>query len=256
MFTNGPRSQSNAEYGRQHAGRRVTAAMQYEANAEDWFDGSVDSVDARLAVCDKLLHKARTAVGVGGFGNPAALERIASLETDHKALRDMRADLLVASTWRHSNPTVGIGDSAGVSPGPTPGSIKEPGGPSFTPADNVTYQRGDSDSLLGSGGISEAMGNLGKMLSSRDRRYVELEAAKILRANADCSDVEELCERTRRVAAIDTSTFSPERSRVVTAALTARVAQLATRRQRPKRTASRSPRPPVIEDFPAEFLYF
>lgn len=257
MFTNGPRSQSNAEYGRQHAARRVTATMQYEADAEGWFDGSVDSVDARLGVCDKLLHQARTALGVGGFGDPTALERIASLETDHRALRDMRADLLVASSWRHSNPTVGIGDSAGVSPGPTPGSIKEPGGPSFTPADNVTYDRNsDTGGLLGPGGISEAMGNLGKMLSSRDRRYVELESAKILRANADCHDVEELVERTRRIAAVDTSTFSVQRSQVVTAALSARVAQLAQRRARPKRTASRSPQTPVISDFPSELMYF
>jgi hypothetical protein len=255
MFSNGPRSQSTAEYARNRAARQLTATTQYQANGENWFDGSLDSVDARLAVCDKLLHQARTAIGVGGLGNPAAIERIASLETDRQGLSELRSDLLTASTWRHSNPTVGIGDSAGVTPGPTPGSIKEPNGPSFTPADNVTYQRGDSDSLLGSGGISEAMGNLGQMLSSRDRRYVELEAHKILRANVNCRDVEELVERTRRIARVDTSTFSRARSKAVTAALTARVAQLAQRRQRP-RTASRSPQPPAIEDFPAEFLYF
>lgn len=252
MFTNGPRSHSTAEDARNQAARQLTAGAQYEANAEIWFDGGLESVDRRLAVCDKLLHQARTAVGVGGFGDPAPLERIASLEADHRGLTELRETFLSAGNYRHADfnqPTVGIGDSAGVSPGATPGSIKEPGGPSFVPAPNVRYER-DADPM---GGLVSGIKSL---LSSRDQRYVELEAAKILRANADCRDIEELVERTRRIAAVDTSTFSSQRSRAVVDALSTRVAQLAQRRQQPRRTASRLPRTPVIQDFPSELMYF
>lgn len=209
MFTNGPRSHSTAEDARNQAARQLTAGAQYEANAEVWFDGGLESVDRRLAVCDKLLHQARTAVGVGGFGDPAPLERIASLEADHCGLTELRETFLSAGNYRHAN-------------------LSQP--------------------------TMDPMG--GSLLSSRDQRYVELEAAKILRANADCRDTEELVERTRRIAAVDTSTFSSQRSRAVTDALSARVVQLAQRRQQPRRMASRSPRTPVIQDFPSELMYF
>lgn len=205
MFMNGPRSQSNAEYARSQVAREITAAAQYP-RSEDWFDGSLDSVDRRLAVCDKLLHQARAVVGVEGLGNPTVIDRIASLEADRLGLGELRETMITGAAWRHS-----------------------PAPPDTT-------------------GVARAMDRL----SAVDRRYVELEAAKILRANADCHDLEELSERTLHIAAVDTSTMPTRRSRDVTEALSGRVVQLAQRRRRPTKTASR---PPVIQDFPSELLY-
>lgn len=208
MFSSGPRTQSQAEYHRERAGKAVTAASLYASRADDWFDGSVDSVDSRLAMCDKLLHQARAALGMGGIGNATALDRVASLETDRKGLTSLREDLTNGMAYREASNATALARQASV--------------------------------LVAS-------------LHPDDRRYVELEASKILRANASCRDFEELGERARRIAAEDTSSFSPRRSAEVTEALAARTIQLA-RRTRPQTRTAAAPR--AVEDFPSELMYF
>jgi hypothetical protein len=62
-------------------------------------------------------------------------------------------------------------------------------------------------------------------MSANDARHVELEAAKFVANNPDV-DRDELQIRAAHKAQVETSTFTPERSRAVTAAFVRRVAQL------------------------------
>jgi hypothetical protein len=206
MFDSAPRAQSPAEQAREAASKRVSAAAQYARQTDTWFDGSIDSVDRRLAMCDKLLHQARHELGVGGLGNPTAFARLASLETDRGGLTSLREDLATGYAYREASSAVVAGRSA---------------------AKRL------------------------EALHPVDRRYVELEAPKLVRQASGCRDLEELAVRARYVAAEDTSAFSQRRAAAVTEALVARTVQLA-RRTRPARTAS-APRP--VEDFPAELMY-
>jgi hypothetical protein len=206
MFERGARFQSNAEYVRSRATASVhTAAAQWHREAETWFDGTVESVDRRLAVCDRLLHEARRSLA-DNLGNSRRIAQVDSLEQARVALAGLRNDILTGGEWRHDRQ---------VAPSP------------------------------------QQMQRLLAALAPADRRYVELESAKLIR-NASCDDPRELAGRAWRQASDEFSRFGQRRSDHVADAMAARVFHLA-RRSRPKRTAAA--RHSAIQDFPAELLY-
>jgi hypothetical protein len=103
MFERRARNQSQAEYARKQASRQVSVEAQWQKEAETWFDGSPDSVDRRLAACEKMLHQARTRLAHDGFTKGARhLETIASLEVDKGALLELRRTLLTAASDREA----------------------------------------------------------------------------------------------------------------------------------------------------------
>ena len=78
--------------------RQMTA---YARQAESWFDGSVGSVDRRLAHCDRLLHAAsfHTARLAMTDGN-RYLQATAQLQSDREVLAALRDDLLTGGANR------------------------------------------------------------------------------------------------------------------------------------------------------------
>ena len=79
--------------------RQMTA---YARQAESWFDGSVGSVDRRLAHCDRLLHAAsfHTARLAMTDGNRYLLQATDQLKSDREVLAALRDDLLTGGANR------------------------------------------------------------------------------------------------------------------------------------------------------------
>lgn len=77
------------------------ALSAYTKTAESWFDGTVQSVDRRLAQCDRLLHTARATVARMTISDSnrylAAAER---LSDDRRVLEGLRDDLLTGASNR------------------------------------------------------------------------------------------------------------------------------------------------------------
>jgi hypothetical protein len=205
------RQRSAATFGR--------AMSAFRKTAENWFDGSVDSCDTRLARTDKLLHMARS---TAARPMPTAwvrpyLAAISELEDYRRSVEALRHDLLTAAADRDDD----------LYPDPHPMS-----------------------------GLPRGRGNF-KTRAEReplhvdDRRWVELEAPKFLAANSDTTDdLGELATRARHHAEVRTSTFTPQRSRAITGAFVEKVVGLGRQVPRP-RTASA---PPVI-DFDSQLLF-
>lgn len=77
------------------------ALRRYAADAESWFDGSVGSVDARLAQCNKLAHVAAfTVARLDISATRGYLGAADSLDADRRALEAMREDLLTGGAGR------------------------------------------------------------------------------------------------------------------------------------------------------------
>lgn len=163
--------------------RTFTASVsEFRKGSDSWFDGSIESVDQRLARVNKLLHTAHTHAAE----NPADyLAVIAELTTDRTALKELREDLVSGAATRDTG-----------------------------------YQAPRVAAL-----------------SSEERRWVTLEAARFIAEQDDRHNVAEMAERARRHAEIATSTM--ERPREVTAAFEAAVAKHALNAPRP-RTAART----------------
>jgi len=75
------------------------AAKQFQAGADVWFDGTVESVDRRLADCRRLMHAVKTAVADRG-PTPSYLAAIVDLEAAQGHLQGLRHDLVTAATDR------------------------------------------------------------------------------------------------------------------------------------------------------------
>jgi hypothetical protein len=87
---------------RQHTATSFNAALvRYANNRETWFDRSVDSVDARLAQCDRLIHSARFTVARLSIADGARYLRAAEdLDADRRSLLALRDDLLTGASYR------------------------------------------------------------------------------------------------------------------------------------------------------------
>lgn len=70
-------------------------AAQWRREAEVWFDGSVESVDRRLAMCDRLLATSRRALADDGF-TARRLAAVDHLDRERGALEALRRQLLTA----------------------------------------------------------------------------------------------------------------------------------------------------------------
>lgn len=102
MFERRERFQSDEEYRRNAAGKQGTTLAKWQREAETWFDGSVESVDRRLAMCQRLLGTAQEKVAHTGLAsdNGNSLAMLGALERSRAALTELRHDLITGSTWR------------------------------------------------------------------------------------------------------------------------------------------------------------
>lgn len=194
-------------------------ADQWCREAEVFFDGTVESVDRRLAACDRLLSASKEAVAHEGIGSDTRrhLAAIEDLEAQRGALNHLRRNLLTAA-----------------------GDLEDPT---------------DWGAPLGGSRVHEMHQDIQDWqhpvasrhnLASQDQRWVDLESARFLRANSDCTP-DELVIRARNHSEIKTSTYTQVRSRAMTAEFVDRVIQL--RQTSPKsKVASAPPRSREVED--------
>ena len=189
---------------RQHTAASFAQGLaHYGEHAEDWFDGSVNSVDARLAQCHKHLHTARATVARYAIADsPRYLHAIEALAADAAVLGSLREDLLTGASSRED--------------------------------------------------VSGPPGWKTAALDGPDARWVTLESARFVAAHSDAlDDPHELATRAAHHAAVKTSTFTPEHSRVLCGAFVAAVTELGAAVYRPPvRTAAA-----VYDDFEAEAIY-
>lgn len=77
------------------------ALRRYAETTENFFDGSVGSLDRRLGVCDRLLHSARSVIGRLSTLDSRRYLRVAErLNEDRRALHALRDDLLTGASNR------------------------------------------------------------------------------------------------------------------------------------------------------------
>jgi hypothetical protein len=130
------------DYQRTDASFRL-ALRRYGDAAESWFDGSIDSVDARLGSCQRLLHSIRATVGRLAVTDAARFLRAADdLEADRRALTALREDLLTGASgredvvgppgWRTAAPEGGPEPEKGGAYEPWPRPSPRPAAPTTT----------------------------------------------------------------------------------------------------------------------------
>lgn len=108
--------------------KRTAAAFEsayrtYTAAAEKWFDGSVGSVDRRMAACDRLLHSANSTVARMSVSESQRYLRTAgALTSDREALENLREALLTgAASYAEQGPP-GYHEAKPKAPGTSAGS--------------------------------------------------------------------------------------------------------------------------------------
>lgn len=73
----------------------------YTAKNESWYNGTVDSIDARLAACTKLVHSARSICARFSIRDAGRyLHAAQALANDYRALEALREDLLTGAASR------------------------------------------------------------------------------------------------------------------------------------------------------------
>lgn len=97
MFAHKPVAYSPAERARLAARQELAATIR---EAEDWFDTTPDSVDARLATIEHEAVRHRAALAENPL-DPERLAALAQLDSAKEALASIREDLLTASAYRH-----------------------------------------------------------------------------------------------------------------------------------------------------------
>jgi len=93
---------NSRELDRQYTSASFRLALRrYADNSERWYDGTPDSVDARLGSCNRLLHSVRSAVNRLSVTDAVPfLNAVNRLETDKRALVALREDLLSGASNR------------------------------------------------------------------------------------------------------------------------------------------------------------
>lgn len=201
----------------------------WESSTDSWFDGSVESIDNRLAQCKKFANVCREAtMRLMNHRDGIRYAAITTdLDIDRRSLEAMRRDLLTAATDRkgwsevseHEEPPICECGRHYVAPG---------------------FSHEDWEKLMASGGRHQA------------NRWIELEARSFLADNEDAADdISELRTRAAHYAQLKTSALSPDVSRAVVARFVDKVGALGKRL--PRRTAS--VQPTALQDFPSELIY-
>jgi hypothetical protein len=207
----------------------------YARGAESWFDGRVGSIDARLAVCERLRHAARATVARMDITHSGHyLGALEALESDHRALTALREDMLFGGQDRA--PTrYAFDEPDDISSGPTP-----PSGPTESVTPSKTEWNEQNRPHEGA-------------LHGIDRRWVTLEAARFVTDNTDAlASPHELATRAQHHAQVKTSTFTRERSAAISEAFVASVTELGVV-QRPRR--QRTAAAPIPVDFDASAMF-
>lgn len=202
----------------------LSALSDYSSAAESWFDGSVDSIDRRLAACRQLHHHASRAVSELPMGQARPyLERLSSLGSDFESLQELRYTVLTGAADIEDND------------------------PISSPATYRDDEQTATEEALASEGRDRQAG-----INRTDRRWIELESARFVADNANTlHDRAEMAARAREYAAMKTSSFDPRRSTGMVKTFVASVEALRSAWYRPapvQRTATAT-------DFDAQLMF-
>ena len=76
----------------------------WESTSDNWFDGSVDSIDRRIGMCNRLINQARQATSrlIQSSESVHYMKLASDLMEDQQALSQMRRDLLTAAADREA----------------------------------------------------------------------------------------------------------------------------------------------------------
>lgn len=233
------RSAKALDRAKTHATFRQSMA-EYRKTAESWFDGSVDSVDRRIAHVDRLLHHVRATVARLNFADAAPqLHAAQELSADRSRLAEFRHDLLTGAADYSTHTARGAHETLDIDFGENA-------------PDHTNPYTGETGRVRELGERDDAGLHWRHPEAAVDRRWVKLEAARFISAHADTlGDAEELSIRAANHAEIKTSTFTPARSKMVTAAFVGEVNSLRDRTYRPiqKKAAV------VYQDFQPEAMF-
>jgi hypothetical protein len=229
------------------ANRRLAAQAQAFRDTQDtWFNGTVASVDRRIASCQRILHAAQSALGRSPF-DIEPLQILSELQDDHRALTGVRHDLLTGYRDRVAydedyGPEGPYTDMSGWEPPEHkpippmeethPGWTRDEWGRMIQPAggtdpyarrqgaiwktreerDEEKKQRDwerQQDSQRVRRGLEKAYGpKAAAVLAPDERRWAILQAPRFVRANLDASfHRDELATRANHWAAKVTSGF-------------------------------------------------
>lgn len=193
-----------------------TAMERYAAHQEDWFDGSVGSIDTRLAACNQLLHRVGATVARMNMTDAHRyLSAVEDLSADQAALQDLRYAMLTGAAGREEpedhargtvpgSPAEAWGHQRNLidrAQGGDPAAIEEI--ENLSP-DSWIYQRFHEGSRQACNDfdsdhhpkVPKTKLDKKQKLSGTDRRWVTLEAARFVAANAStCDDPHELATR-------------------------------------------------------------
>src|SRR6516164_10471757 len=218
------------------ANRRLAAQAQAFRDTQDtWYDGTVASVDRRIASCQRILHAAQSALGHSPF-DIEPLQILGELQDDHRALTGLRHDLHTGYADRvagkHDDPwgefgthyveetdladppeierihTPGYGDRTIVKRVPKEGAIWKP--KEEQEADKrAREEERRQNGLRLQRGLQKAYGPKAAAIDDDERRWATLEAPRFVRANLDASfHRDELATRANHWAARVTSGFA------------------------------------------------
>lgn len=159
-----------AKPGRQRAAEGFDAAITaWRDTSDNWFDGTVQSIDNRLRRCARLINQASSQIAHGPAGESRRyLSAYQELSADKQALAGLRDDMLTGS----------FGREAGVSP------------PGRTAAKTATPKLAGQDQRwvdLESARFLQAnidAAHLAEELSERARRYAEHHTSALGRARS------------------------------------------------------------------------
>ena len=287
MFERTARTQSQAEYGRSQAGRTASTAGQWQRESETWFDGSPESVDRRLAQCERMLHQARAGMARDGLRHGSKhIDTIASLEVDKGALLALRRDLLTAASDRAPSSARADAQGAAQHERETGHTVSihgdEAQGYSISCPQcegghhaNLLTAASDREHPVQQGDLVKVHGQPGKLLAVEDgAHYVAFDdgTARWLGDKGKGEHEAALSPQDRRFVELESAKFIANNTgipldevatrarnhvelrtsdRDVIAAFVGKVAQL--HRQTPQPRTASAPR--AVPDFPAEMMY-
>jgi hypothetical protein len=175
--------------------------QRYADKAEQWFNGSVDSIDQRLAHCKRLLHSVRFSVARLTQTDSARYLRAAEdLNRDLRTLEGVREDLLTGASGR---------EDVTALPGRRTASKTPAGGNALNGADR-------------------------RWVELESARFLSTNTDTL-------DNPRELAIRAAHHAELKTSVFSPARSAAVTRVFVAKVTELGRQAYRPAPRTARAP---------------
>jgi hypothetical protein len=217
-----------------------TLYSKYSAN-DNWFDGTPDSVDRRIAQAKKISNISKQA-SVRFSGRNAASQYIAlaaEMDGDRAALEGLRRDLLTASSDRYAADD----DSTKNVDWERIKNLK----PSRKPTETGKHvMRDEEASDYHPGWDLPAVER-----DPGDYKGKHRAEARYFIAEQECDDLQELTIRAKHFAERVSSTLPAEQSRQFVASFVGAVRN-EYEPPRQQRTAASN----YTQDFPAEFLYF